>query len=68
MCEAPQGMCGALKADPLAYQRLRKWLEQQGFVVNPHDVCVANKMINGEQMTLAWHVDDMKTSHVDPKK
>ena len=59
---------GTLKAAPLAHQHLRKWLEQQGFVINPCDVCVANKMINGKQMTLAWHVDDMKMLHVDPEE
>jgi hypothetical protein len=26
-----------------------------------------NKMICGKQMTVAWHVDDLKISHVDAK-
>ena len=43
-----KALCGTLKAAPLAHQHLRKWLEQQGFVINPCDVCVANKIINGE--------------------
>ena len=34
-----------------------------GFEVNPYDPCVANKMINGSQMTVTWHVDDLKISH-----
>ena len=34
-----------------------------GFEVNPYDPCVANKMINGLQMTVTWHVDDLKISH-----
>ena len=38
----------------------------QAQYVNPHDPCVANKMINhGEQMTVTWHVDDLKISHMD---
>ena len=37
-----------------------------GFVLNPYDTCVANKMINGKQCTIAWYVDDNKISHVDP--
>ena len=36
-----------------------------GFTVNPYDPCVANKMINGKQMTETWHVDDLKISHMD---
>jgi hypothetical protein len=36
-----------------------------GFILNPYDWCVANKTINGTQCTVAWHVDDVKISHVD---
>ena len=36
-----------------------------GFEVNPYDPCVANKMVNGHQMTIRWHVDDLKVSHKD---
>mmetsp|Transcript_26964 Transcript_26964/g.38237 ORF Transcript_26964/g.38237 Transcript_26964/m.38237 type:complete len:164 (-) Transcript_26964:270-761(-) len=28
---------------------------------------VANKMVNGKQMTVSWHVDDLKPSHEDSK-
>ena len=34
-----------------------------GFEVNPYDPCVVNKMINGSQMTVTWHVDELKISH-----
>ena len=37
------------------------------FVLNRYDECVANKMINGTQFTITWHVDDLKISHKDPK-
>jgi hypothetical protein len=36
-----------------------------GFVLNPYDLCVANKTINGKQCTIVWYVDDNKISHVD---
>jgi hypothetical protein len=36
------------------------------FTINPYDPCVANATINGKQMTITWHVDDLKVSHVDP--
>ena len=34
---------------------------------NPYDPCVANRVTNGKQQTIAFHVDDLKSSHVDPK-
>ena len=36
-----------------------------GFKLKPYDPCVANKTINGKQLTLVWHVDDIKASHVE---
>ena len=35
-----------------------------GFVINPYDPYVANKMINGTQMMIRWHVNDLMISHV----
>jgi hypothetical protein len=32
-------------------------------VINPYDLCVANKKIVGEHMTICFHVDDCKLSH-----
>lgn len=37
-----------------------------GFKVNPYEKCIANKMTNGKQCTLAWYVDDNKVPHADP--
>ena len=54
-----------LKAALLFYKRLIFDLEEMGFVINPHDPCVANMMVNGEQITVCWHVDDLKISHRD---
>ena len=49
----------------LFYKCLRFDLEEMGFVVNPYDPCVANMMVNGAQITVCWHVDDLKISHRD---
>ena len=49
------------------YKKLVKDLKNYGFVVHPYNPCVANKMVNGEQMTVSWHVDDLKPSHKDNK-
>ena len=48
-------------------KHLTKTLNQWGFTINPYDWCVANKMINGKQLSIVWHVDDLKISHVDNK-
>jgi hypothetical protein len=37
-----------------------------GFTINPYNACVANKIINDQQCTIIWHVDDLKISHVKP--
>jgi hypothetical protein len=37
-----------------------------GFDLNPYDPCVANKVFEGRQYTIAWYVDDNKISHVNP--
>ena len=42
-------------------------IEGIGFEFNLYDPCVANKMIEGKQMTICFHVDDCKTSHVSTK-
>jgi hypothetical protein len=61
-----KALYGLLRSALLFYQKLVGDLESDGFVLNPYDPCVANKEINGMQMTVCWHVDDLKVSHVDP--
>jgi len=58
---------GMLVSAMLFYKKLASDLEGYGFVINPYDPCVANKMVKGNQMTVSWHVDDLKISHKDPK-
>ena len=42
-------------------------LQSIGFTLNPYDPCVANKTVEGKQLTVVWHVDDIKVSHRDHK-
>ena len=35
-----------------------------GCMFNPHDPCIANKMIDNKQHTICFHVDDIMASHV----
>ena len=56
-------MYGTLTAPILWYQLFTNTLLENGFTLNPYDPCVANKLINGLQMTVCWYVDDLKVSH-----
>ena len=51
----------------LFYCKLTNALLSYGFELNPCDPCVVNKMVNSEQLTICWHVDDLKSSHIDPR-
>ena len=62
-----KALYGTLKAACLFWEKFTATLTKHGFQINPYDACVANKTINGHQCTLAWHVDDIKASHKDPK-
>jgi hypothetical protein len=55
---------GIMKAALLYYQRFVTDLKSVGFCINPYDPCVANKTVKGKQLTVVWHVDDLKVSHV----
>ena len=59
---------GLLWSALLFYKKLLKDLTnyQTPFVINPYDPCVAIATINGKQMTITWHVDELKVSHVEP--
>jgi Reverse transcriptase (RNA-dependent DNA polymerase) len=63
--ELKKALYGTLKAALLFWKLLSQELKNMGFEVNPYDVCVMNKMINGKQCTILWHVDDLKISHVE---
>ncbi len=63
-----KAMYGLLRSALLFYRKLVGELESAGFRLNPFDPCVTNKTINGKQMTVCWHVDDLNLSHVDPSE
>ena len=60
-----KALYGCLKSALLFYKKLVGDLEAYGFRINPYDLCVANKMIGGKQITMFWHVDYLKISCVD---
>ncbi len=60
-----KALYGMMNSELLYYQKLVLELKSMGFVVNPYDLCIANKIVDGHQLTLRWHVDDLIISHVD---
>ena len=63
--EALNALYGIIKAALLFYLKFVKNLKSIGFVLNTYNPCVANKIVDGAQLTVLWHVDDLKVSHVD---
>jgi len=59
-----RALYGMLQAALIWYKKFRSDLESIGYVFNPHDPCIANKMIDGKQHTIRFHVDDIMASHV----
>jgi hypothetical protein len=56
---------GMMKSALLFYRKLIADLISIDFKINPYDPCVANKIINGKQLTVCWHVDDLFLGHED---
>jgi hypothetical protein len=56
---------GTLLGAILFYEKLTKQLEDWGYEPNCYDRCTFNKMVNGNQITIQFHVDDLKISHKD---
>ena len=60
-----KSLYGTIQYALLFWKNMSKTLISWGFKINPYNWCVANKTINSEQMTIVWHVDNMKISHKD---
>jgi hypothetical protein len=55
---------GTLLGAILFYEKLSKQLVDWGYERNCYDRCTFNKMIDGNQITIQFHVDDLKISHI----
>jgi hypothetical protein len=55
---------GTLLGARLFYDKLKGILIEMGFKMNAYDECTFNRMINGKQCTIQFHVDDLKLSHM----
>jgi len=59
---------GHLESVMLFYKKLVKGLQNYSFEFNHDDPCVVNKIVEGKQMTVRKHVDDLKVIQVNPKE
>ena len=62
-----KALYGMMMSSLLYYLKFRGDLEGIGFRVNPYDPCVANRIVRNRQHTVIWHVDVLKSSHVNSK-
>jgi hypothetical protein len=63
LVECLNAIYGTMVAGLLYYEKFTDSLQSNGYTMNPYDACVWNKMINGKQCTICFHVDDCKISH-----
>jgi hypothetical protein len=63
--ELLKALYGTMRAALLFWKLLSGKLVSWGFEIHPYDWRLANKMVNGKQCTILWHVNDVKISHVD---
>jgi hypothetical protein len=60
-----KALYGCVKSALLWYRLYTSHLKDLGFELNPYEPCVANSVINNNQCTIAWYVDDNIITHVD---
>jgi hypothetical protein len=63
LVQCQNALYGTMVASLIYYLKFVKSLTDIDFVINPYDLCVANKMIEGNHMTICFHVDDCKLRH-----
>ena len=62
--EALNAIYDIMKVALLFYIKFVENLKSIGFQINPYDPCMANKIVYGAQLTVVWHVDILKASHI----
>ncbi len=67
LVECYNAIYGTMVAGLLYYCKFSSRLKNKGFRVNPYDPCVWNRVIVGKQMTIFFHVNNCKISHLNPK-
>jgi hypothetical protein len=67
LVQCQKSLYGTMVASLMYYHKFVKSLTDVGFIINPYDPCVANKIIEGKHMNICFHVDDCKLSHCKKK-
>ena len=62
-----KALYGMMVSSLLFYRHFRKDLDSMGYVVNPNDIFVANRNIEGTQQTITWHLDNVNVNHKSAK-
>ena len=57
-CRILKALYGMIESALLWYNMFADVLMQEGFKINKIDKCVANKIVDGKQLTIGWYVDD----------
>ncbi len=60
-----KALYGMMISALLFYCNMSQTSTKIGFILNPYDPCVANKMLNGQQLSICWHVNNIFISHKD---
>ena len=56
-----------LNSSILYYKTFRDYIETIGFEINPYDICEGNQTKYGKQQILTWHINDLKSIHMNTK-
>ena len=54
-----KALYGCVESAVLWYEDLRATLEEDGYIVKPYDLSIFNKIYEGKQITVIFHVDDL---------
>ena len=65
ICKVDKALYGLVESAKLWYDTLRSKLEGFGYERNPKDLCVFNKEVDDEQVTVTFHVDDLLITSVN---
>ena len=65
--EMKKALYGMMLSSLFFYKHFQKDLESIRFIINPYNICVANRNIDGHQQTVTWYVDNVKVCHKSSK-
>ena len=63
--EAINALYRIMKVALIFYIKFVANLKSVGFELNPYDPCLENKIVDGAQLTVVGHINDLKVIHVD---